>query len=382
MKKVAVIFGSRSTEHDVSIVTAINAVITPLASNPDYEPVPVYIARDGAWYSEPELGTIQFFSGGDVAEKLKKFKKLNLKFDDGLWLIKPGLAGQKIKIDMVFPATHGTYGEDGSLMGLLRMADVPFVGCDVAASAIAMDKVLTKILASQAGLNTPKYLTVSKAFYSENADSVVREAKKLTLPVFVKPTHLGSSIGISRVEDAKDLKNAIELALHYDTAVLIEEAVQNLIEVTVPVLGNENPRVAMVEQSLNHEAAFFDFQTKYMNQGKGKVKDGSSKSQYSTIPADISKSLYTTCEEVALAAYKAIGAEGTARIDLLIDTKAKQVYVNEINPMPGSLYKHNWQEAGISNQELVLELLTLAQQRYERDHEIQTSFDTNYLRQF
>lgn len=380
MKRIAVVFGSRSAEHDVSIVTAINAVIEPLKSNEEYELLPVYIAKDGSWYSGQDLGEIKFYVGGDVQQKLQKRKKSRLLFDDGLWIVTPGLTENKLKIDVVFPATHGTYGEDGSLMGLLRMANVPFVGCDMYASAVAMDKVLTKMVVEHQGLPTPKYVWFTQADYHNEPKAALANAKKLKLPVFVKPTHLGSSIAISRVSKKADLQNAIEVALHYDNAVVIEEAVPNLKEVTVPVLGNEHPRAALVEEALNKSAEFFDFDTKYMQQNKGKSKN--EKSTYSRLPADLPKELYTLAEKTAIGAYKAIQAEGTARIDLLIDTKAKKVYVNEINPLPGSLYKHNWQQAGVSPKQLTEELIELAEDRFAKQQQIKTVFDTNYLQQF
>lgn len=380
MKRIAVIFGSRSPEHDVSIVTAINAVIEPLKANSEYELIPVYIARNGSWYSDDALGKLDFYTHGDVEQKLAKLKKLNLKFDDGLWLIKPGLTTKKIKIDVAFPATHGTYGEDGSLMGLLRMADVAFVGCDLYASAVAMDKVLTKTVVEHQGLLTPKFTWFTQADYHQDPKQALAQAKNLKLPLFVKPTHLGSSIAISRVQKRGDLQNAVEVALHYDSAVVIEEAVPNLKEVTVPIIGNEHPRAALVEEALNKSAEFFDFDTKYMQQGKGKVQG--EKSSYSRLPADLPKALYSAAEETAIAAYKAIQGEGTARVDLLIDTKAKKVYVNEINPLPGSLYKHNWQQAGTSSQQLTEELIELAEDRHAKQSQIQTVFNTNYLKQF
>lgn len=379
-KTIAVVFGSRSAEHDVSIVTAINAVIEPLEVQAEYDVLPVYIAKNGTWYSDQKLKDINFYAQGDLDKKLSQLKPIELRFEDGLWLVKPGFGGGKTKIDVVFPATHGTYGEDGSLMGLLRMANVPFVGCDLFASAVAMDKVLTKMVVEHQGLPTPKFVWFTQADYHDDPKACLARAKGLKTPLFVKPTHLGSSIAISRVEKQTDLANAVEVALHYDHAVLIEEQVNNLKEVTVPVIGNEHPRAALVEAALNKSADFFDFDTKYMQQNKGKAK--TSKSSYSELPAELPKALYEQAEATALAAYRAIQAEGTARIDLLIDMKTKKVYVNEINPLPGSLYKHNWQAAGVSPRQLTEELIELAEDRHAKQAQTQTVFDTNYLQQF
>jgi len=382
MKTIAVIFGSRSTEHDVSIVTAVSAIIKPLKLTGKYNVVPVYISKDGSWYSDEKLGDISFYSSGDVEDKLSRLKKINLKFDDGLWLIKPGLGGEKIRIDVVFPATHGTYGEDGSLMGLLEMAGVAYVGCDVASSAIAMDKVLSKQVASSAGVATNKWLQLGRAEFEEDRENSLKKLNNLKMPLFVKPAHLGSSIAVSRVKDAKELTNALEVVFHYDDKAIVEEEVSNLVEVTVPIMGNENLRVAMVEETLNKKSEFFDFNTKYMQGGK-KGKGGTKASgNYSRIPAKISKDLYVKSEQTAKDVYQAIGCSGTARIDLLIDTKANEVYFNEINPMPGGLYQHNWNKAGVSNVELVERLIELASERYDNRKKRSTVFKTNFLEQF
>jgi len=381
MNKVAVIFGSRSAEHDVSVVTAINAVISPMKLASGYQPIPVYIDKQGHWYSDKSLGNIEYFTTGDVKQKLSKMKRINISLNDGLKLIKPAMARDQA-IDMVFPATHGTFGEDGSLMGLLRMADVPFVGCDMQAAAVAMDKGLTKIVTEAYGLQGPEYVLFSDRDYGEDPKAVHERLAKLKFPLFVKPTHLGSSIAITRVENIKQLENAIELALHYDNGLIVEEAVPNLIEVTVPVMGNDEPVAALVEEALKKDADFFDFQTKYMQGGKkGKGKSGG-KNTYSRLPADISKDLYKKSEEMALAAYKAIGASGIARVDLLIDSKKNTVYLNEINPLPGSLYAHNWKKAGVSGVDLVTKLLEYAQDYYNKQKKLETVFDTNYLAQF
>ncbi len=382
MKKVAVVFGSRSVEHDVSIVTALTSVIEPLRLSGEYEPVPVYISKDGAWYSDNKLANIEFYTTGDLPTKLSKLKKVNLKFENGLWLIKPGLGAQKIRIDVVFPATHGTFGEDGSLMGLLEMADVPYVGYGLPASVIAMDKVLSKRIATDAGVETNNWRWLSRDEFNKDQKTAINKLSELKFPIFVKQAHLGSSIGVARVKDSKELINALEVAFHYDDKAIIEEEVQNLAEVTVPVMGNDNLQVAMVEESLNKDAEFFDFDTKYMQGGK-KGKNGAKISDnYSRIPADISKELYKKSEETAKAVYKAVEGTGTARIDLLIDKKAKKVYFNEINPMPGSLYQHNWSKAGVSNVELVKKLVELAVERAEKRKKQGTVFNTNYLQQF
>lgn len=388
METVAVIFGGRSAEHDVSIVTAIASVIKPLELSRKYRVEAVYISKDGAWYWDDQLKNIWLFTSGKIDDFLRKSDPASVRFDGGMRLERPGrLPGRRTscKIDVVFPAMHGTYGEDGALPGLLDMAGVPYVGCGLAASALAMDKILAKQVAAANGIAVTKFLTFSRIDVTHSSDRVVRAIKKnLKYPVFVKPPHLGSSIGISRATDDAMLRNGLEVAAHYDDKVLVEEGVQNLIEVTLPVMGNGNPRPALLEQPLTKTEDFFDFETKYMQGGKkGKSGSGTKGAHgYSQIPADLPKDLYAKAEATGIAVYRALGCSGTARIDMLIDGKAKEVYFNEVNPLPGGLYAHNWNKAGVSNIELVEKLVGYAKERYAERKSLTTVFSTNYLQQF
>ena len=382
MKTVAVIFGGRSTEHDVSIVTALASIIKPLELTHQYKIEPVYIAKDGSWYWDQKLKDIKLYQSGEIDDFMRSAPKVHLLFDDGLTLVKSSqFAGRKMykKIDLVFPAMHGTHGEDGDLMGLLEMAGVPYVGCGVAASAVAMDKVLAKMATAGAGIKSSPWLSL----YSQKivpAD-VKKISSQLSYPLFVKPAHLGSSIGISRVEKESELMNALEVAAHYDDRVIVEEAVGNLIEVTLPVMGNEEPKAAMLEQPMTKPEDFFDFETKYMQGGK-KGKGAKGSQGYSKIPAELPKELYAKAEKLGLDVYAALGCSGIARVDMLIDSKAGEVYFNEVNPLPGGLYAHNWAKAGISNVELVQHLIGYAEQRFATRQKLTTSFSTNYLKQF
>lgn len=382
MKKIAVIFGGQSTEHDISIITALASVIRPLRAGKHYDVVPIYITKKGRWYSEEALTDIATFRTDRIDEVIKKSKPVWLEMGDGLTLVKGGLKATKTKIDVVFPAMHGTNGEDGALMGLLQMAGVAYVGCELRASAVAMDKALSKAVAQTAGVAVAESIHVLKPDYESSLPSILQSARQLKLPLFIKPTHLGSSIGISRITSYDELENALEVAFHYDDAVLVEEAVQNLIEVTVPVMGNEAPRPGLVEKPLTKSDEFFDFSTKYMNQG-GKKPQGSKGAQgYSELPAKLPGNLYQRCEETALTVYKVLGCSGTARIDLLIDSQTSTVYFNEINPLPGSLYAHNWQQAGTPPIQLVEELVDLAISRHDSRQKQDHIFASSFLKQF
>ena len=384
---VGVIFGSRSAEHDVSIVTAIAAIINPLKRSNKYNVIPIYISKDGSWYADEKLGDIRLYSTGQIEQFLQKVKPVSLSFTNGLSLITLGLKNKETKIDIAFPATHGTYGEDGSLMGVLRMANAPFVGCDLAASAVAMDKVLSKQIAEYENTPVTPWVWCSKADYAQRKDEITQQINQLQYPLFVKPAHLGSSIGITRIKAPGELDNALEVALHYDDKALVEQAVNNLIEVTVPVIGNETPRPGLVERPLSlTDEGVFDFETKYIGQGKakgGKMAGAKQGAQgYSELPAKLDPKLYKQCEQTALNVYKALGCSGIARVDLLIDSKTNKVYFNEINPLPGSLYFHNWRAAGTSPLQLAEELLELAQDRHKKQQTLNTTFSTNFLKQF
>jgi len=383
-KTIAVFFGGRSTEHDISIITALSSVIKPLELTKKYIVVPVYITKDGQWFSDEKLKDIRLFRGQAIDDFCAKAKPVAVVFDGGMILRKSGLRNKDIRVDIAFPAMHGPYGEDGSLMGLLRMAGIPFVGSDMPASVIAMDKVLAKQVAQANDIPTSKFVFFSKAEFDGSRDVIIKKViSNLTFPQFVKPAHLGSSIGITKVNNTDELSNAIEVATYYDDKIIVEEAVENLVEVTVPIMGNDSLRPSLVEMRLAHGDDFFDFDTKYMNGGK---KSGGSKQTgaqgYSELPAKLPDSLYQASLDIAQKVYRVVGCEGISRVDLLIDTKSETVYFNEINPLPGSLYAHNWRASGVSSIELVSRLVELAEERFARNKKIETTFSSNFLGQF
>jgi D-alanine-D-alanine ligase len=393
METIAVVFGGRSAEHDVSIVTAISSIIKPLELTRKNRVEAVYIGKDGKWYWDEKLKDINLYSTGKIKDFVSRAQPAGVLFDGGLTLVKSsGIAGRKLKqrIDLVFPAMHGTYGEDGALTGLLDMAGVPYVGCGLSASAVAMDKVLAKELAVANKIPVSKFRTFTRVDIERKPSDVVKDIQTdLKYPLFVKPAHLGSSIGISRAQSETELKNGLEVAVHYDDKVIVEEGVANLIEVTLPIIGNDDPQPALLEQPMTQAEDFFDFDTKYMRGGKKDGKASSAKGSgikgthgYSKIPADLPKNLYAKAEKVGLDVYRALGCSGMARVDMLIDGKTGEVYFNEVNPLPGSLYAHNFRQAGISNVELVQKLIDYAKERHAQRQALATTFSTNFLQQF
>ncbi len=379
-KNIAVIFGGKSAEHDVSIITAHKPIIESLLSMENFKVWPIYISKDGSWYCNPKMNDLNYFKQEDLENVLAKEEKIELCFDKGLKITWPGMFSKTVTIDIAFPSMHGTYGEDGSLMGLLRMAGIPFVGCDLFASAVAMDKVLTKQVISAEGVPVVPYVWFTKNDWQENKNELKEKISKLTLPLFIKPVHLGSSIGITKVKNISELENAIEVALHYDNKVLVEEGVQNLIEVTLPIMGNTKlVGLAGIERPLNN-TDFFDFNDKYLSSG-GKKGSETVNNQYSQIPAQIDDSLAQQVKEFGIKTFKTLGCEGIARVDFLIDGLSKKVYVNEVNTLPGSLYAHNWKKMGVSNIELVSKLVNLALDKFEEQKNITYTFDSTILKQ-
>ncbi len=375
-KTIAVIFGGRSAEHDVSIITAHTPIIESLLATGQYDVWPIYIAKDGSWYCDKAMNDLAYFRQDDFEARAARQKKVRILFDGGLKIIWPGIRQKTVRIDVVFPAMHGTCGEDGSLMGLLRMAGVPFVGCDIFASAVAMDKVLTKQVIAAEGIPVVPYAWFTKNDWETRREEYKKEIKKLHWPLFVKPVHLGSSIAITKVRDDAALENAVEVALHYDDKVLVEESVENLIEVTLPIMGNDRLRLAAIERPLS-KTEFFDFKDKYLSGGK---KTGGVNSQYSEIPANIDPGLANQVEDFGKRTYRVLGCSGIARVDFLIDAGAKKVCVNEVNTLPGSLYHHNWKKIGVSGVELVTALISLAEERFASRQGITHTFNSDILK--
>ncbi|MCX6784379.1 MAG: hypothetical protein NTV81_00335 [Candidatus Komeilibacteria bacterium] len=240
-----------------------------------------------------------------------------------------------------------------------------------------MDKALTKQVLAAEGIPVVPYVWFTKTDWQKNQSSLEQKISQLNWPLFVKPVHLGSSIGLAKVKDPTELIRAIEVAFHYDDKVLVEESVANLIEVTLPIMGNDELQLAGVERPLN-KTEFFDFSDKYLSGGK---KSGGVNNQYSEIPAQIDEDFSRQVKEFGQKVYRVLGCSGLARIDFLINAETKQVYVNEVNTLPGSLYHHNWKIMGVSGVELVTKLVTLAEERFKNQQALTYTFQSSILQQ-
>jgi D-alanine-D-alanine ligase len=382
-KKVAVLFGGRSPEHEVSIITGIQ--IMNALNKDKYDVLPVYISKDGKWICGDGtfLDPITF---RDLDTAVKNKKIVVMSSDPGLkGLIEEpsgiGLAGSfKSKtIDIVFPAFHGRYGEDGSVQGLLEMSNIPYVGCDVQTSAIGMDKVVSKKVAKSIGIPVLNDCRLNKSAWESDKSEFLNKIKNsLKFPVFVKPARLGSSIGINKAKNVKELEDAVEVAFFYDTKVMVEESLENAREVNISILGNDPYEVSVCEMPVP-SGEVLSFEDKYTSK-KG-VSKGMATSQR-LIPAPVKDSTRRKIEEYARKFFSEIGGQGIARVDFLISRDEKQIYLNEINTLPGSVAYYLWKENGINFTELTDKLIDLGFERFEEKNKLITTFKSNILSGF
>lgn len=379
-KTIGVFFGSKSPEHDISIITA-QLIIAGLRGL-DFDVVPIYINRNGSWMIDEELGKLKSFTDPkQEIEKEKSFQEfyLDLEGSNGKMVFKKKrIGGKTIIIDVAFPAFHGSYGEDGTIQGLFEMVNIPYIGCDVASSAIAMDKALTKQIYLANNIPTTKFIYFYKKDWEENKKKIIKEIKEsLQWPVFIKPVHLGSSIGISKIKegDTAGLENKIDVAFYYDDKVLVEEGVADLMDVTCCVVGNSELTASQLQESV-FQADLFDFEEKYLKEGGSQL--GKSQSGV-VIPARLSEDLTKSIQDAAQKAYKALGCCGIARVDFLLNKQTNKFFANEVNPLPGTLYHHLWKASGLEFDGLLKKLISLAQEKHEQKKAISHSFDSKIL---
>jgi D-alanine-D-alanine ligase len=391
--RVAVLFGSRSVEHEVSIITAVQAMD---ALDPRrYEPLPILITKEGHWMTGPDLRRIDSYR--DLSGLLARCKPVYLRpepFGSRLFMEESGPLGSRrtkaTVIDVFFPMVHGTMGEDGTLQGLLEMAGVPYVGAGVVGSAVGMDKIVMKAAFQAQGLPIVKHVAFARRRWQSAREDVLTEIEQaLSYPLFVKPANLGSSIGITKATDRASLAEAIDVAAHYDRRLLVEESFEGGIEVNCSVLGNDEPRASVCEQPIRW-TEILSYEDKYLRGGKGKgasVKgagaggDGMA-SATRRIPAPISAELTARVQQFAVEAFKAVDCAGVARIDFLVDPVSGRIAVNEINTLPGSLAFYLWEPSGLSFPSMLDRLIELALERHRERQQTTYSFDSALLAKF
>lgn len=387
--KLGVIFGGETVEHEVSIISAIQAMNK--IDQEKYEIVPIYITKDREWYTGEMLKDIEFYQ--DLSLIKRYTDNVVLYYRDGSFVLqkKSGLFKKIVKeIDIAFPIVHGTNVEDGVLQGYLQSIGIPFVGPNVYASVVGQDKAFMKDIWKNAGLPMTDYVWFYDADYKRDSDEVIKLVSKLKYPVIVKPATTGSSVGINVCDNEEALIDAIDEALQYDQKIVVEEVVKNLKEVNIAVMGNyEHQKVSEIEEVLSANK-FLTFTDKYIGGSKGKLKGAkggvkTSKGMASTnrkLPADISKDLRSQVEENAVKAFKALGTSGNSRIDFLIDEKSNKVYVNEINSIPGSLAFYLWDAKDIDFTSVLDEMINIGIKDYKKRISKTHSFDSNILQGF
>jgi len=376
--KIAVFFGSRNPEHDVSIITG-QLIISGL-KDLGHEVVPVYISKEGVWCVGEELGNLDFFKKEGYRNELKNFEGFALQMNTigKIHLKKSGMFSSKEFIaDMAFPAIHGQNGEDGTIQGLFEMLNVPYVGCDVAASANAMDKVTTKLIYQRFNIPTTKFVFFNTNEWLTKKDELMEEmSKSLRFPVFVKPSRLGSSIGIAKAKNAEDLEFAIEVALHYDDKVLVEEGVDDLKDLTVCLIGNDEPIISLIQESA-YSKDFFSYEDKYINDGGAQIGNAEKKL---IIPANLDEKTAEEIKVIAKEVYRVFGCSGISRVDFLYDNTFKKYYANEINTLPGTIYHHLWKASGIELKELISKLIEFGKEKHDKKQKLTYTFESEILK--
>jgi D-alanine-D-alanine ligase len=385
---VAVLFGGTSAEHEVSVITGHQIMDALEAAG--YQLLPIYITKEGEWYAGQALHNIrQYTQPAFHVSKLKAVHRVSLSPDRSIRQLLPhplhgkGLLRRvpRLWADVFFPTIHGSFGEDGTLQGLFEMAGVPYVGAGVLASAVGMDKVRMKALYRDAGLPVLECVSVSRAqWQEEGAAFITRVEDFAAYPLIVKPVCLGSSIGVRRCENAAELRAAIEAAILLDERVLVERALVNFVEINCAVLGP--PEQASVCEQPHTSEAILSFEAKYKQGGKAGKAGGAKGGMASlgrTIPAPISAELTTRVQDLAVQAFRILGAAGVARIDFLFEVERERLYLNEINTMPGSLAFYLWEASGMPFDELVRQVIRIALDQHRIRSTTEFMFAANLL---
>jgi len=379
--RVGVLYGGRSGEHEVSLASA--AAVIGALDRARYEPVPIRIEKDGRWSLAERPPTM--VSAGEVIEQARldsarpsragrevhlvahPSENTILSIDrsreqaDGGQTVVTGL-----NLDVIFPVLHGPYGEDGTIQGLLELANVPYVGAGVLASAVGMDKGMMKVVFAAHGLPVCAYTVVRRSDWLANRDAVIATLEnELGYPAFVKPANLGSSVGISKAKDRAGLIEAMDLAGSFDRRIIVEAAVAEAREIECAVLGNDEPE-ASVPGEVIPSREFYDYEAKYLDEGSKTV-----------IPADLPPATVERVRQLSIDAFKSIDCAGMARVDFLLSRRDGSIFVNEVNTIPGfttiSMYSKMWQASGVSYPELLDRLLALAMERHAAKQLLRTS---------
>ncbi len=366
--RVGVLFGGRSSEHEVSLSSARN--VMEALEQAGYTVVPIGISREGRWLPRADalmLLTSQSLGDLSTGPDHVQASAWQAQAEDGWALLPHATSGQPLpQVDVIFPVLHGPFGEDGTVQGLLEMANLAYVGSGVLASALGMDKVMARRLFAGAGLPQVRYQVVSRSLWRRTPDSVVEAIEAdLSYPVFVKPANMGSSVGVSKANDQMQLRRGLTHAAQFDRKILVEKAVPDAREIEVSVLGNDTP-LASIPGEIIPGNEFYDYDAKYVDETSQLV-----------IPAPLEAEIADRLRHLAVQAFQVLECAGLARVDFLMDGRRGEVYLNEVNTMPGftriSMYPKLWEASGISYPELVDRLVQLAVESYRERQDYSTA---------
>lgn len=400
--KVGVFFGGNSVEHEISVIT-MNQAISSL--DPEkYEVVPIYIAKNGVMYTGDDLLDLYSFRDMEVLKK-RCYQVAVVNDGKGVKVVRcpAPLIGKRVlnTIDVAFPIVHGTNCEDGTLAGFLTLLGLPFVGPDIVASGIGMDKILQKKILRQSGISVVDFVSFYSVEYIKDEETILNKIEKeLEYPVIVKPGNLGSSVGIKKAKNKVELEEAIEFAMEFADRIIVEKAVENLKEINCSVIGDLGETQASVCEEPFFTDEILSYTDKYIGDGKTKggtissgaktgsaklggakagSKDGAQQFTNKKIPADLSKEKTEEIQKMAQEVFKVLGCNGVSRIDFLIDTKTDKVYVNEINTIPGALSYYLWEATGKPFEKELDEIIEIAIKRQRDREKLTFSYDQNIL---
>jgi D-alanine-D-alanine ligase len=377
--KVGVFFGGKSVEHEVSVISGIQAL--KAFNQEKYEPIPIYITKDNELYTGEAVGDIASYK--NIPELLKKSTRIFLICEQGkcnLVQYPEKKFGNSVvaSIDVAFPVVHGANVEDGSLQGFLRHYNVPFAGCDVMASAVTMDKYVMKTVLKDNGIPVLDCVTLHVKEYQADEEAAYRKVEgRIEYPVIVKPVNLGSSVGIKVAKDREGLKDALEYAYEFGPKVLVERAIMNLREINCAVLGDyESAQASECEEPISSDE-ILSYEDKYVA-GSKSGSEGM-RTARRELPAKLSPQQREEIRTIAVKTFQVLDCSGVSRIDFMIDKDTEKVYVNEINPIPGSLAFYLWEALGKPYAELLDDMVKLALKREREEKNLLTSFQTNIL---
>lgn len=384
--KIGVIFGGRSVEHEISIITANQAMNS--INKERYEIIPIYISKKGLMYTGEELLDLKSYR--DLDSLLKKLKQITIVNDgEKINIVRFPMKnfGKNIinTIDIAFPTMHGTNGEDGTVSGYLEMLNVPYIGCDILSASVGMDKIMMRRVLKEAKIPSLDYIAFYATDYIKEEEKYIRKVEEeLRYPVIVKAGNLGSSVGIKKAKNTDSLREAIEYAMQFSDRIMIENAIVNLKEVNCSVMGDtSNATPSECEEPVG-AGEILSYQDKYVSGGKTKSQEvaGGSKGMATLkrkLPAEISDEMKKQIQELAVETFKVLGCNGVSRIDFLVDNDTNDVYVNEINTIPGALSYYLWEATGKTFEQEIDELVELALKRKREREKLVFSYDQNIL---